>query len=94
MEFFPLSLSQALSGIEDIAICLDILEQKGWDLTVRSLATQYLHARTDLAYSTLYTCMPVSLCIQSTAIEIIGLCRGQRSNYGLQHIAILVHVVC
>ena len=25
---------QALSNIEDIAICLDILEQKGWDLMV------------------------------------------------------------
>ena len=27
---------QALSGIEDIGICLDVLEQKEWDLTVRA----------------------------------------------------------
>lgn len=34
--FIRVTLSlQALSNIEDLAICLDILEQKGWNLMVR-----------------------------------------------------------
>ena len=26
---------KAFTGLEDVAVCLDILEQKGWDLMVR-----------------------------------------------------------
>ena len=34
-HFPPAITLQAFTGLDDVAVCLDILEQKGWDLMVR-----------------------------------------------------------